>query len=237
MSDRNEWERDAAIWLAGRYAACGIDDATSRPPVPLARAAAGFANWRAALEREEAAARFAERVRARLAAGGRGMLRIDQSPVSLPALAGPLAPMLAAAGRRHAAPLVEVGVAAGTGRELLEEPCESWVALPSDLAPGRYLAMRVVGDSMVPLLHSDDVVLVDLDGLVGPGAVAVVRHAIHGYMVKRVGGVRPSGLRLESLNAAYPPLVLGPGEGSLIGRVVLRWCPHGPAKPGLAPAP
>jgi len=235
MSDRNEWERDAVVWLAGRCAA--REGSTSRPPARLARAAAGFAAWRSALEREEAAARFAEAVRARVAAGGRGMLRIDQSPLSIAAPAGPVAPMLAAARRRHAAPLVEVGVAAGTGRELLDEPCEAWVALPPDVAPGRYLALRVVGDSMVPLLHSDDIVLVDLEGQVAPGTVAVVRHAVHGYMVKRVGGVRRSGLRLESLNAAYPPLLLTPGDGSLIGRVVLRWCAHGPAKPGLAPAP
>lgn len=235
MSD--EWERDAVVWLAGRCAARAIEDGTSPTPGRLARAAAGFAAWHTAVEREEAAARFAERVRARVAAVGRGIIRIDQSPVSLPAPAGPIAPMLAAAGRRHAAPLVEVGVAAGTGRELLDEPCESWVALPAELSPGRYVALRVVGDSMVPLLHSDDIVLVDLDGHISAGAVAVVRHAHHGYMVKRVGGVRGSGLRLESLNALYAPLVLAPGDGSLIGRVVLRWCLHGPAKPGLAPAP
>jgi Peptidase S24-like len=234
MSD--EWERDAVVWLAGRCAARAIEDGTSPTPGRLARAAAGFAAWHTAVEREEAAARFAERVRARVAAVGRGIIRIDQSPVSLPAPARPLTPMLAAGGR-HAAPLVEVGVAAGTGRELLDEPCESWVALPAELSPGRYVALRVVGDSMVPLLHSDDIVLVDLDGHITAGSVAVVQHVLHGYMVKRVGGVRGSGLRLESLNAVYPPLVLAPGDGSLIGRVVLRWCPHGPAKPGLAPAP
>ncbi|MGN6392264.1 MAG: S24 family peptidase [Gemmatimonadales bacterium] len=237
MSERHEWERDAVVWLTGRSAARAFEDGTSRPPARLAQAVEGFAGWHAALDQEEAAARFAHRVRARVSARGRGILRIDQPPVSMLAPAGPLAPMLVAAGRRHAAPLVEVGVAAGTGRELLDEPCESWVALPPDLAPGRYLAMRVVGDSMVPLLHSDDVVLVDLEGLVAPGAVALVRNAAHGYMVKRVGGIRPSGLRLESLNAAYPPLVLAPDEGSLIGRVVLRWCAHATAKPGLAPTP
>jgi phage repressor protein C with HTH and peptisase S24 domain len=99
------------------------------------------------------------------------------------------------------------------------------------------MALHVVGDSMVPLLHSGDVVLVDLDGAVVPGAVAVVRHPRHGHVVKRVGAVRATGLRLESLNPTYPPMTLAPGAGSLIGRVVLRWCAHGPAKPALAPAP
>jgi len=236
MSDRNEWERDAVVWLAGRH----VERATGavRPTTPeLARAAGGFAAWRAAAEREEAAALFAGRVRELIAARGRGIHRIDRAPVSMPAPAGPVAPMLDAARHAHAAPLVELGVAAGTGRELFDEPCEAWVALPPELAPGRYVALRVVGDSMVPLLHSDDVVLVDLDGRVVPGSVAVARHPAHGYVVKRVGGVRAGGLRLESLNPAYSALTLAPGAGTLIGRVVLRWCAHGPAKPTLAPAP
>jgi phage repressor protein C with HTH and peptisase S24 domain len=138
----------------------------------------------------------------------------------------------------HAAPLVELGVAAGTGRELLDEPCEAWVALPSELPPGRrYVALRVVGDSMLPLLHSGDVVLVDLDGGVGPGAVVVARHPEHGWVVKRAGRAGAGGLPLESLNPAHRSLVLPPDTGSVIGPVVLRWCGHGPTKPRLATAP
>jgi phage repressor protein C with HTH and peptisase S24 domain len=106
------------------------------------------------------------------------------------------------------------------------------------LPAGRFVALRVVGDSMVPLLHSGDVVLVDLDGAVHPGAVAVVRHPEHGYMVKRVVRTGGQAISLVSLNPVYPVLHLLPGAGAggaLIGPVVLRWCAHGPAKPGLAP--
>ena len=220
MSERNEWERDMVVWLAGRRIEARED--IERHP--------GFDAWRAAAEREAGAARFAERVRARVASAGRGVRLIDRLPEPVHAetvLASTLA----------AAPLVELGVAAGTGRELLEEPCEAWIALPPGVPSGRYVALRVVGDSMTPLLHSGDVVLVDLDGTAATGAVVVARHPEHGYVVKRAGRARAWGLPLESLNPAYPMLVLAPGAGTLIGPVVLRWCGHAPTKPRLAPAP
>jgi hypothetical protein len=235
MSDISEWQRDAAVWLAGRR----IEGQGSADSCGSAHAGgmAGFTAWRQAAEREAAAAMFAERVRAHVAAIGRGVRRIDRwpEPAHVPAMASVRTP--AARGGRRAAPLVELGVAAGSGRELLDEPCETWVALPPDLPAGRYVALRVVGDSMVPLLHSGDVVLVDLNGTVIPGGVAVARHPEHGYVVKRVGRARAWGLPLESLNPAYPALALTPGRGGLIGPVVLRWCGHPAAKPRLAPGP
>jgi phage repressor protein C with HTH and peptisase S24 domain len=165
-----------------------------------------------------------------VASAGRGVRLIDRPPE-------PVHAETALASTLGAAPLVELGVAAGTGRELLEEPCEAWVALPAGVPSGRYVALRVVGDSMTPLLHSGDVVLVDLDGMAAAGAVVVARHPEHGYVVKRLGRARAWGLPLESLNPAYPMLVLSPGAGALIGPVVLRWCGHGSTKPRLAPAP
>jgi SOS-response transcriptional repressor LexA len=222
MSERNEWERDTVVWLAGRHIqARGAAGPGCHP---------GFDAWRAAAEREAAAARFAERVRARVASAGRGIRLIDRPPE-------PVHAETALASTLGAAPLVELGVAAGTGRELLEEPCEAWVALPPGVPSGRYVALRVVGDSMTPLLHSGDVVLVDLDGTAATGGVVVARHPDHGYVVKRVGRAREWGLPLESLNPAHPMLVLAPGAGALIGPVVLRWCGHAPAKPRLASAP
>lgn len=235
MIDRTEWERDAVVWLAGRRLERPGAGGTADPA--RARADEGFRAWRAAAEQEAAAERFAERVRARVAGRGRGVRRVDRAPTPIPAVPGAVAAMLAPARQAHAAPLLELGVAAGTGRELLEEPCEAWVALPAELPAGRYVALRVVGDSMVPLLRSGDVVLVDLDGTAAAGLVAVFRHPEHGYVVKRVGRGGRAGRRLESLNPAYPDLVLPPGTGALIGPVVLRWRCQGPAKPRLAPTP
>jgi Peptidase S24-like len=248
MSDRQEWERDAVVWLAGRAieaAMSGTTDGTARPPEDprLARAMARFAVWRTEAGREADAGRFAERVRRTVAAAGRSVRRIDHAPELVrPDAPGPLAAMFAAARQRGAAPLAELGVAAGTGRELFDEPCDAWVALPDGLPAARYVALRVVGDSMTPLLHSGDVVLVDLDAGVPAGAIAVARHPDHGSVVKRVLPAAGGVLRLVSLNPAYPSLELPPGAGALLGPVVLRWCAHPntgdrPAKPRLAPCP
>jgi SOS-response transcriptional repressor LexA len=238
MIDRNEWERDTVAWLVGRW----IDGRPEAGPADarLVRAAAGFRAWRAAADGEAAAARFARQVIERVAASGRGVRRIEHAPEAVRATAeGPLARVVAAARGTRAAPLAELGVAAGSGRELFDEPSDIWVALPPELPPSRYVALRVVGDSMTPLLHSEDVVLVDLDGTVPPGVVAVARHPEHGYVVKRVrrAGGAGRGVSLVSLNPAYPPLELRPGTGALLGPVVLRWCAHGAAKPGLATRP
>jgi len=235
MTDRHEWERDAVVWLAGRAIEAG-------PELP-GRAMARFDAWREEAEREAAAGRFAQRVRRTVAAAGRSVRRVDRAPELVrPDRPGPIATMFAAARARGAAPLAELGVAAGTGRELFDEPCDAWVALPDELPGARYVALRVVGDSMTPLLHSEDVVLVDLDRAVLPGAIAVARHPDHGAMVKRVVRSGRSGWRLVSLNPAYPPLDLPPDPDALLGPVVLRWCAHGkggerPAKPRLAPRP
>jgi SOS-response transcriptional repressor LexA len=216
MSERNEWERDLVVWLAGRRIEGRSGERTTH---------AGFDAWRAAGRLEGEAAQFAERVRARVASAGLGVGLIDHLPETVHAdLPGTV-------------PLIELGVAAGTGRELLEEPSDTRVALPPGVVSGRYAALRVIGDSMRPLLHSGDVVLVALDAGVAAGAVVVARHPEHGYVVKRMGRPGVWGTPLESLNPAYSTLMLPPASGAVIGRVVLRWCGHTPAKPTLAPAP
>ena len=232
MSERSEWERDALVWLAGRC--------LEGRPVPgeprLVRASARFRGWLAGQQAAADAARVAALVERRLPAAGRGVRRVDRAPEPVPPAApGSLTEMVVAARGARLAPLAELGVAAGTGRELFDEPCDAWVRLPAELPPSRYLALRVVGDSMTPLLHPADVVLVDLDGTVRPGSIAVARHPDHGYVVKRAGRDEGQGRMLLSLNPAYPPIVLAPGAGALLGPVVLRWCVHRAAKPGLAP--
>jgi SOS-response transcriptional repressor LexA len=236
-----EWERDALVWLVGQ----------SNPPVlpsdvvdpVLARAQECFWEWqgRTALARESPAARARTAGAAAALARRIGACRkptrvqcIDHSPSELAAeVQGPVGAVLDRARRIGAAPLVELGVAAGSGRTLWDEPVESWVMVPVDagLPDRRYVALRIVGDSMTPLLHSGDIVLVDLDGDVSVGAIIVARGAddggtVDGYMVKRVNAASGDTLELSSLNPTYPTLAIPGDRRHILGPVILRWCGH-----------
>lgn len=127
-----------------------------------------------------------------------------------------------------AAPRFDLGIAAGAGRVLWDEPCDSWVSIPAGLPRGRYVALTVKGDSMLPLLHSGDVVLVKLGPEAARDTVVVARRPDDGYVVKRVGRVTPGELELVSLNPDFPaPIVVDRAVGTVTGTVVLRWCGHG----------
>ncbi len=123
------------------------------------------------------------------------------------------------------APLIELAVAAGAGRELWDQECESWVDVPAEMPSGRYVALRVAGDSMTPLLHSGDTVLVKLGGDVARDTVVVAR-CDDGYVVKRVGRIARQDMELLSLNPAFPSIRVRREEGTVLGTVVLRWCAH-----------
>lgn len=127
-----------------------------------------------------------------------------------------------------AAPRFDLGIAAGAGRALWDEPCDSWVSIPPELPRGRYVALTVKGDSMLPLLHSGDIVLVKLGPEAARDTVVVARRPDDGYVVKRVGRVTPGELELVSLNPDFPePIMVDRAEGTVTGTVMLRWCGHG----------
>ena len=117
---------------------------------------------------------------------------------------GRFAQVVAAAARVRHAPAMDLSVAAGVGRELWDEPCDRWIPLPESAPDGRYVALRVTGDSMVPLLHDGDTILVKLGDEIVPDSVVVARVPDGGYVVKRVGGVAGSRVELASLNPDYP---------------------------------
>ena len=206
---------------------------------PLDPAEAGFIEWYAREARatlsvgerrrlEEGADGFVYRVLAR-----RGMERlrvreVPTEPESAPAWQeGTLAEVVAAAARVRHAPSVELSVAAGAGRELWDEPCDRWIPLPEGTPDGKYVALRVTGDSMVPLLHDGDTILVKLGEELAPDAVVVARVPDGGYVVKRVGGFAGSRVELASLNPDYPPIVIARDPSLVLGTVLLRWCTHG----------
>jgi hypothetical protein len=179
-------------------------------------------------ETESGVTAFLDRVGARLATLDAPLVRVaGAAPRHAALIVGPVSHVLTPALASGAAPLVEAGVAAGAGRELWDEVTDAWVAVPNDLPVRRYVAMRVSGDSMTPLLHSDDVVLIDLDNNdTTAGSIIVARNNDDGYVVKQVTATDGFDIILGSLNPAYAPMRITSSSGVVLGRVVLRWCEH-----------
>jgi phage repressor protein C with HTH and peptisase S24 domain len=181
-------------------------------------------------ETERHAIEFTKRVKRRLAVR---VLRIREEAGAAPRHAAPVdirtAEALELAIRSAKAPYLDLAVAAGTGRELWDEECVEWVDIPADLPPGKHLALRVSGDSMTPVLHDGDTLLVRLGDTLEPGRVVVAYRPDEGYVVKQLGRIGRRELELVSLNEAFPPIRVPRGPGAILGTVVLRWCAHGAA--------
>jgi hypothetical protein len=129
--------------------------------------------------------------------------------------------------RRGAAPWVKLATAAGIGREIWDEECDSWVTVPDDLPAGNYVALNVRGDSMVPLLDDGDTVLVAMGVETRNGNIVLAR-TDEGYVVKRLKRITTLGVYLESLNPEHEGIVIRDIEQPIAGTVMLRWCPHQP---------
>lgn len=178
-------------------------------------------------EIEREAPRFAERVLRRVAAeraGARHRVRcVNEAPRSY---SSDREDGDSAGITERTTPWWDLAVAAGAGRDLWDEPPSAFVGLPEDIEDGRYVGLTVAGESMAPLLHTGDTILVRLGPELAADQVVVARHPEHGYVVKKVGRVTPMRVELTSLNADYPSLEI-PNDASLVlGTVVLRWCPH-----------
>jgi phage repressor protein C with HTH and peptisase S24 domain len=89
------------------------------------------------------------------------------------------------------------------------------------LAPGRLAAIRVMGDSMDPLLKDGDEILVDRTPRPFREGVHVVRlgDALH---VKLLQAIPPGRLRLVSSNPAYEPVEVAMADVDVVGRVVWK---------------
>lgn len=127
------------------------------------------------------------------------------------------------AGGPTAVPVIELGVAAGVGRELWDEPVDAWVELPAEMPAGDYVALRIVGESMAPLMHTGDTVLVRVGGEVQRDTVVVARHPDDGYVCKRVTSVGRDALELASLAPGRPPIRVPHAPGAVLGTVLLVW--------------
>src|SRR5690606_5311422 len=89
------------------------------------------------------------------------------------------------------------------------------------LDPTMLSSIRVMGDSMDPLLRDGDEILVDRTPRAFREGVHVVRlgEALH---VKLLQAVPPDGMRLISKNAAYEPVEVAMTDVDVVGRVVWK---------------
>jgi phage repressor protein C with HTH and peptisase S24 domain len=124
-------------------------------------------------------------------------------------------------------PRISLEASAGPGATAAEEiPFDAfrfsrrWLR-ENGLEPGQLSAIRVMGDSMDPLLRDGDEILVDRTPRAFREGVHVVRlgEALH---VKLLQAVPPGRLRLISKNAAYEPVEVAMSDVDVVGRVVWK---------------
>ena len=126
-------------------------------------------------------------------------------------------------------PLAEARLSAGTGSLEISGHCEEGYAFRGDFLrrkgnPRRMVLMRVSGDSMVPEIFDNDLVLLDRGQTdITPGRLYAVGFEDAIY-IKRIDKL-PGKIILHSVNPAYPPLTLdlrgdNAGQFRVIGRVL-----------------
>jgi phage repressor protein C with HTH and peptisase S24 domain len=124
-------------------------------------------------------------------------------------------------------PRLALGAAAGPGALAGDEaPFDSfrfsrtWLR-EQGLTNADLSAIRVQGDSMEPLLHDGDEILVDRAQRAFRDGIHVVRLG-DALMVKRLAAAGPGRATLLSQNYAYPPVEVALDELEIVGRVVWK---------------
>ncbi len=134
---------------------------------------------------------------------------------------------IAAAGEWAEIPRRAVHVSAGPGTLAAAEAAfdamrfsRRWLR-EQGFEPAHLSALRVMGDSMEPLLRDGDEVLVDERDRPFRDGIYVVRLDEH-LVVKRVASQGAGRYSLLSQNLAYPPLAVEGEDMEIIGRVVWK---------------
>lgn len=173
-----------------------------------------------------------ERDAAEFARRALGRLDIRRAEKALPlrklreraaSMCATVAQSLTAAGAEHCATILDLAVAAGEGREIWDEPCDRWLELPDDIPSGRYVALRVAGDSMAPLLGPREVILVQLDATPRIDDLIVARLPDQSHVVKRVASMKDGRIELASFNPAYESIFVPRNPSSVVGTVIARF--------------
>jgi SOS-response transcriptional repressor LexA len=134
-----------------------------------------------------------------------------------------LAHAVPAASRERCATILDLAVAAGSGRELWDEPCDRWLELPEDVPSGRYVALRVAGDSMAPVLGPREVILIHLDTAPRVDDLVVARLPDQSHVVKRVASMKGSTMELASFNPEYESIFVARDPSPVVGTVIARF--------------
>jgi len=115
-------------------------------------------------------------------------------------------------------PLYPMAASAGTGQFLEDAPCEMVEAAP-EVSDEADFGVRLAGNSMEPRYADGQIVWVHRQETLRPGQIGVFLYDGMAYC-KRLEYDR-NGVRLCSLNPAYDPIILRPGETlTVFGRVV-----------------
>ena len=124
-------------------------------------------------------------------------------------------------------PRLPLGAAAGPGALAGDEApfdsfrfSRSWLR-EQGLVNAELSAIRVQGDSMEPLLHDGDEILVDRAQRSLRDGIHVVRIG-DALLVKRLAAAGPGRATLLSQNYAYPPVEVTLDELEIVGRVVWK---------------
>jgi phage repressor protein C with HTH and peptisase S24 domain len=134
-----------------------------------------------------------------------------------------VAQALTAAGADRCATILDLAVAAGEGREIWDEPCDRWLELPDDIPSRRYVALRVAGDSMAPVLGPRQVILVHLDATPRVDDLIVARLPDQSHVVKRVASMKGGRMELASFNPAYESIFVARDPSPVVGTVIARF--------------
>jgi phage repressor protein C with HTH and peptisase S24 domain len=173
---------------------------------------------------ERDAAEFARRTLTRISArrADRALPRRELRERAAP-ISATVAQALPAASNVRCATILDLAVAAGEGREIWDEPCDRWLELPEDIPSGRYVALRVAGDSMAPVLGPREVILIQFETTPRIDDLIVARLPDQSHVVKRVASMREGRIELASFNPEYESIFVPRNPSPVVGTVIARF--------------
>jgi phage repressor protein C with HTH and peptisase S24 domain len=132
-------------------------------------------------------------------------------------------------------PYYDLAVSAGAGVFALGEPDMGYLAFRRDWIkrelradPANLFLVAVQGESMIPILQPEDLLIVDKSDHARQADGIYVLRIDHALMVKRLQRMLGGRLRISSENPRYEPMEIGPeppADFAIIGRAI--WCVSG----------